>query len=85
MITEEILARRMITMMVHTKPRERAAMIRTVSERIRIDGTIVHTFLHNLIRDGVVKSEMIEGKEIISLVKKPVSKRVIPPSKKENK
>lgn len=72
MTTEEVLAGKEIMQMVKVQSQERDVFVRNISNKLRIDEAIVQTVLQDLISEDIIKTEEVNGKEIISPVKKIV-------------
>ena len=70
MITKEALARQEIIERVRRKHKRRDWLIQNVSSKLEVDGNFVQTILHQLVTEGAVRIEEVDGVEIVSIGRK---------------
>jgi len=67
MITQEAAVRQEIIERVRHKHQRRDTLIQNISSKLAVNGDFVHNILHQLVTEGVVRTEEVDGEEIVSL------------------
>jgi len=70
MVNEEALARQEIIERVSQKHKRREWLVLNVSNKLGIKGDFVEGILHQLVSEGLVKFEQINGVEMVSIGEK---------------
>ena len=70
MANEEALARQEIIERVSQKHKRRDWLILNISNKLGVKGDLVDGILHQLVTEGVVRFEELNGVEIVSIGKK---------------
>jgi predicted ArsR family transcriptional regulator len=70
MTNEEALARQEIIERVSHKHKRREWLILNISNKLGVNGDFVQRILQQLVTEGVVRTEEVDGVEIVSIGKK---------------
>jgi predicted ArsR family transcriptional regulator len=70
MMTEEASARQEIIERVSHRHKRRDMLILNISNKLGVSGDFVDGILHQLVTEGVVRTEEVDGVEIVSIVNK---------------
>ena len=80
MTAEEALARQEIIERIRRKHKRRDMLIQNISDKLGVNGDFVLRILHQLVTEGVVRTEEVDGVEIVSIGKKFMSLRLSIPA-----
>ena len=69
-MTEEASARQEIIERVSHRHKRRDMLILNISNKLGVSGDFVDGILHQLVTEGVVRTEEVDGVEIVSIVNK---------------
>ena len=70
MISEEAATKQEIIERVRHKHQRREVLIENISNKLAVSGDFVRTVLHQLVTEGVLITEEVDGVELVSIVKK---------------
>lgn len=70
MATQEAAVRQEIIERIRHKHQSLHTLLQNVSNKLAVSGDLVHAILLQLVKEGVVTSEEVNGVEIITIVKK---------------
>jgi len=67
MIAQEAVARQEIIERVRHKHQRREILIQNISNKLAVDGDFVRNILRQLVTEGVVRTEEVDGVEMVSM------------------
>ena len=70
MTAQEASARQEIIERVRHRHKRRDTLILNISNKLGVNGDLVDRILHQLVTEGVVRTEEVDGVEIVSIGKK---------------
>ncbi len=70
MTAQEALARQEILERVRHKHQRQEILIQNISNKLAVNGDFVHNILRQLITEGVVRTDDVDGVQIVTLVPK---------------